>query len=68
MPFSVAETGVGTPDSGLIVLLPLSSHTSVKEPVGKHFDTKPTPQGDRHSKSPPTGNLRRYDNGTCQAV
>ena len=46
----------------LIVLVPLSSHTSARKPVGKHFDRKPTQQGSRHLESPPTGNLERYDN------
>jgi hypothetical protein len=46
----------------LIVLSPLSSHTSARKPVGKQFDRKPTPQGSRHLESPPTGNLERYDN------
>jgi hypothetical protein len=46
----------------LIVLLPLSSHTSARKPVGKQFDRKPTQQGSRHIESPPTGNLERYDN------
>jgi len=46
----------------LIVLVPLSSHTSARKPVGKHFDRKPTQQGSRHIWSPPTGNLERYDN------
>jgi len=46
----------------LIVLAPLSSHTSARKPVGKQFDRKPTQQGGRHLESPPTGNLERYDN------
>jgi hypothetical protein len=46
----------------VIVLSPLSSHTSARKPVGKQFDRKPTPQGSRHLESPPTGNLERYDN------
>jgi len=44
------------------VLSPLSSHTSARKPVGKQFDRKPTQQSSRHIWSPPTGNLRRYDN------
>ena len=50
----------------LIVLLPLSSHTSVKEPVGKHFDRKPTPAGQQALREPTNRHLRRYDN--CRNV
>jgi hypothetical protein len=46
----------------VIVLSPLSSHTSAKEPVGKQFGIEPIQQGSRHIESPPTGNLERYDN------
>jgi hypothetical protein len=46
----------------VIVLSPLSSHTSARKPVGKQFDRKPTQQGSRHIESPPIGNLERYDN------
>jgi hypothetical protein len=34
----------------------------VKQPAGKHFDTKPNSRASRHRENPPTGNLERYDN------
>ena len=55
-------TVAGTPDSGLMMLAPLSSHTTARESDRQAVRETANPQsGSRHPQSPPARPLRRYE-------